>query len=151
MRNDILRKKDQIAQWIKEGQYKVFMCRELQCQEHTLNRCLEKLGFDYKGNQCHKGKRIPGTRKSALEYSKGISCKSYILKEKLIEEGIKKRQCEKCKRTKWLGRAIPLELHHKDGNHYNNEFSNLVITCPTCHAIDEQDARELTKSKKHRN
>lgn len=151
MRNDILQKKKQILKWIEQQQSKAFMCRAFQCQEHTFDRCLIKLGINYKGNQGRKGRKYEPTRKSALEYSKSTYVNSNILKRKLFEDGIKERKCEKCRRTKWLGRAIPLELHHKDGNHYNNEFSNLVINCPTCHAIDEQDARELTKSKKHRN
>ena len=32
---------------------------------------------------------------------------------------------------------IPLELHHKDGNHFNNNFDNLQILCPNCHSIQE--------------
>jgi hypothetical protein len=34
----------------------------------------------------------------------------------------------------WNDKPIPLELHHKDGDHFNNELSNLQILCPNCHA-----------------
>ena len=37
----------------------------------------------------------------------------------------------------WLDEEIPLELHHIDGNHYNNSFENLIILCPNCHALEE--------------
>jgi len=37
----------------------------------------------------------------------------------------------------WLDEEIPLELHHIDGNHYNNSFENLMILCPNCHALEE--------------
>ena len=30
---------------------------------------------------------------------------------------------------------IPLELHHKDGNKFNNNLSNLELLCPNCHAF----------------
>lgn len=36
--------------------------------------------------------------------------------------------------TEWNGKPIPLELHHKDGNHYNNDLTNLEVLCPNCHA-----------------
>ena len=32
---------------------------------------------------------------------------------------------------------IPLELHHKDGNRYNNQLDNLMLLCPNCHALTE--------------
>jgi 5-methylcytosine-specific restriction endonuclease McrA len=37
----------------------------------------------------------------------------------------------------WQGVKLPLELHHKDGDHFNNEFDNLQILCPNCHSIQE--------------
>lgn len=43
--------------------------------------------------------------------------------------------CENCKRTRWEGQPIPLELHHDDGNSDNNEPENLSIICPNCHAL----------------
>lgn len=74
-------------------------------------------------------------RKTALEIikdSKVIS--SHKLKERLIEDGIKERRCENCGLTEWMGKIIPLELHHKDGNHSNNDLDNLQLLCPNCHA-----------------
>ena len=74
-------------------------------------------------------------RKTALEIindSKVIS--SHSLKERLIEDGIKERKCENCGLSEWMSKCIPLELHHKDGNHANNNLDNLQILCPNCHA-----------------
>ena len=34
-----------------------------------------------------------------------------------------------------MGEKIPLELHHKDGDHFINDFDNLQILCPNCHAL----------------
>ena len=62
------------------------------------------------------------------------------IKEKLIRDGIKLHQCEKCGLTEWNGKPIPLELHHKDGDHYNNEMSNLEILCPNCHAQEPNNS-----------
>jgi 5-methylcytosine-specific restriction endonuclease McrA len=33
-----------------------------------------------------------------------------------------------------MGEPIPLELHHIDGNHNNNDLSNIQLLCPNCHA-----------------
>ena len=58
-----------------------------------------------------------------------------MLKQKLIKDGIKEEKCELCGLSVWLNTRLPLELHHKDGNHYNNNLENLQILCPNCHAI----------------
>ena len=44
------------------------------------------------------------------------------------------RKCEKCGLQEWQGQKIPLQVHHIDGNHYNNVIDNLQILCPNCHA-----------------
>lgn len=30
-----------------------------------------------------------------------------------------------------------MELHHKNGNHQDNDLDNLMILCPNCHSIQE--------------
>ena len=62
---------------------------------------------------------------------------TFRLKTRLIKEGLKDRHCENCRRRKWLGEEIPLELHHKDGNRKNNQRSNLELLCPNCHALTD--------------
>ena len=32
---------------------------------------------------------------------------------------------------------LALQLHHIDGDHENNEVSNLTFLCPNCHAITD--------------
>lgn len=44
------------------------------------------------------------------------------------------RKCEVCNLDSWNGKDIPLEIHHKDGNHLNNELNNLQLLCCNCHA-----------------
>lgn len=50
------------------------------------------------------------------------------LKKRLFKEGILEEKCAIC------GEIKHLEMHHLDGNPYNNELSNLQILCPNCHA-----------------
>ena len=35
----------------------------------------------------------------------------------------------------WLGKAIPLELDHINGNNKDNCLENLRLLCPNCHAL----------------
>lgn len=46
-------------------------------------------------------------------------------------------KCEMCGNEKWLGQKIKLEVHHKDGDHYNNILDNLQLLCPNCHSMTE--------------
>jgi 5-methylcytosine-specific restriction endonuclease McrA len=46
-------------------------------------------------------------------------------------------KCNTCGNDKWQDKDIPLELEHKDGNHFNNERSNLELLCPNCHALTD--------------
>lgn len=55
----------------------------------------------------------------------------------LISFGYKESKCESCNLSLWLGKDIPLELHHVDGNRSNWKLSNLQILCPNCHAMTD--------------
>jgi len=65
----------------------------------------------------------------------GSKIKSSVLLSKLLKCGIKKNMCEICQRTEWCDQPIPLELHHLDCNHTNNELSNLQVLCSNCHSL----------------
>lgn len=60
-----------------------------------------------------------------------------LVKKRLLNEGIKPHQCEKCLNTEWNSKIIPLELNHIDGNRHNHHISNLEFLCPNCHAQTE--------------
>ena len=86
---------------------------------------------------------------------------SNVIKDKIIREKTIEYKCANCGCTgEWFGKTISLQLHHKDGNHNNNELSNLEFLCPNCHAatdsysrnkkikIDERKVIELIKEGK---
>lgn len=70
------------------------------------------------------------------------------LKMRLIEAGHKEHRCEHCGLTEWLGKPIPLQLHHKDGNHNNNTIDNLELLCPNCHSLTDTYAGRNIKNKR---
>ena len=57
------------------------------------------------------------------------------LAKRLLAEQILPRRCYSCNRTRWLDGAIPLELHHVNGDRSSNQLSNLRLLCPNCHAL----------------
>ena len=93
------------------------------------------MDIDYAGNQGGKGIKTAPQYKTAEEYIQLTYVKSHVLKLKLIRDGIKEEKCEICGISSWQGEKLPLELHHKDGDHYNNNLENLQILCPNCHSI----------------
>ena len=57
------------------------------------------------------------------------------IKKNLIEKfGYK---CQICNLSEWLNKPISLELDHIDGNHFNDEETNLRLLCPNCHSQTE--------------
>lgn len=78
------------------------------------------------------------------------------LRDRLIKSTILSARCSRCGITTWLDGPAPLELHHRDGNHHNNNLTNLEILCSNCHAQTEtycrrktQENQEKTHARKH--
>jgi len=85
----------------------------------------------------NKGKKF-GPKRPIEDYlSNKYSILSYKLKARLLEEEFFDHKCYKCLNEFWLENLIPLELHHIDGNHDNNNLSNLTLLCPNCHALTD--------------
>ena len=93
------------------------------------------MGITYNGNQGGKDIKVDPKRKSALEILDSSSFTNATKRKRLIEDGIKEAKCECCGLSEWMGKPIPLELHHKDFNHNNNTLENIVILCSNCHMV----------------
>lgn len=95
----------------------------------------------FKINQSGKGRRKnAGSRRIPLAEiftGKVKTFQSHKLRKRLILEGWKDARCENCQLSSWQNHTIPLELHHKDGNRYNNTLANLALLCPNCHALTD--------------
>lgn len=150
MRNDILERKNDILLWIEQELPKTEIAKRLCCKIGTLNTYLDKLGIEYKGQQAKKGQAKGGIRYYSLDdyLSRCTYIKSEVYKKYLIKFGVKKAECECCKNTTWNNQPIPLELHHVDGNHYNNALDNVQLLCPNCHAQTSTNSGKNTA--KHR-
>lgn len=116
-----------------------------------IKKVVLKLGIDvshFVGKSYNKGRSFP--KKDALAYCfYGSSVSSHSLKQRLIRDGYKQAKCEICGTESWRDETVPLELDHKDSNHWNNEIENLQIICPNCHALETR-RRSAEKSYKRR-
>ena len=134
---------DDVIQMIRDNKPLREIAKFLEVKVHTLKRWLIDSGITYNGNQGSRG--IPHIKQRISVYAylgTNKSIESKTLKKKLIQEGLKERRCECCGNDLWIGVPIPLELHHKDGNHYNNALDNLEILCSNCHSIKHNYSQE---------
>ena len=147
MRKDIYTSKEQIMQWIEEGHPKAYMCRQLKCRPQTLDSALKSWGVSYKGNSSIRGVDTNyAPKKSELEvFLSKDYITSYKIKHRLYNEGVKVSMCERCGVTDWLGKPLTMQLHHIDGDRFNNNLPNLQILCPNCHTQTDTYAKPLHK------
>lgn len=106
-------------------------------------------------NRVHSRKRYTEKEVRELYLSNKFAVCSSALRPLLLKVGLKEHVCELCKETTWMGYPIPLELHHINGNHYDNTESNLMLICPNCHTIltqkeqlDKKQAKEEARKKR---
>lgn len=69
--------------------------------------------------------------------SKYLYKNSDSLRKRLIREGYKECKCKLCGNSEWLGRPLSIQLHHINGNHFDNHLENLQLLCPNCHSQTE--------------
>ena len=89
----------------------------------------------------------------------GIPDEEYFKKDKLIKGSeLMKRlvnktgreyKCECCGIKEWNGKPISLQIHHIDGDHFNNTLENLQILCPNCHSQTKTFCGNKNKKSNH--
>ena len=93
---------------------------------NTIRRHIVRLDLDVSH---HTGKGWNKENYSILSNSSSNrTVKAFLLREY-------GHKCWHCKNTEWMGRPVPLELDHIDGNNSNNRLENLRILCCNCHAL----------------
>lgn len=92
-----------------------------------------------------------GWNKNNFDYSRfkyGNSIKVANALPALVD--LRGHKCEQCGNITWNNQKIPLEIHHLDGNHLNNDLNNLQLLCPNCHAqTDNYKGRNQKKRKEY--
>ena len=111
----------------------------------TLSKYIRLYDIDtthFTGQTWNKGlKNVDKTARVKLKdiLKEDTNFKCDTLKKRLLAEGILEYKCgnPSCGISEWQGKEITLELHHINGNHYDNRIENLILLCPNCHSQTE--------------
>lgn len=107
----------------------------------SVTRRLQVLGIDpskLDGQAWSRGLQVARPRRPLEEILvRGIELTTSDLRRRLLDEGVLQPRCVSCGLDMWLGRPIPLQLDHVDGDRTNNLLENLRVLCPTCHALTD--------------
>jgi Zn finger protein HypA/HybF involved in hydrogenase expression len=146
MGKNIIIKKEQAEEIVKNCYSIADFCRAIGWQPRGDNykifhRYVKEYNLDishFTGQKSNIGNKLNFKNElSAKDYAKSKCVRGQTLIKKLLKENIKERKCESCGLTEWKGEEIPLELHHIDGNHFNNDLDNLQLLCPNCHSLTD--------------
>lgn len=111
----------------------------------TAKNVIEYYGFDISHfeHQAHNKGQFDYSR---FRYGNNIKIAGAL--DALV--ALKGHQCENCGLSAWLDQPISLEIHHKDGDHLNNEIENLQLLCPNCHSFTKNwRGKNISKSEKN--
>lgn len=144
MRNNLY-SKEQLETIIKTCYSYAEVLRKLEKRQtggnqSVLKRYIERYQIDishFTGQrwQINKTSEEIARRKMNTILRNNTNYKSFYLKKRLIESELKENKCEICGIGKiWNNKPITLELHHINGDHYDNRLENLQILCPNCHS-----------------
>lgn len=118
----------------------------------TLKRKILEYGLSighFSGRREVRGEEHFAYKDAASYLSYGTNIQSSKLRDKLLRENILEHRCHICGGREWMGKPIPLQLHHIDGDFRNNSIENLQLLCPNCHAQTENYRGKSLKTPRH--
>lgn len=68
------------------------------------------------------------------------------IKKRMLRDKIKPHRCERCGLEKWENFPIPLELHHLNGDRWDNRLENIQFLCPNCHSLTDNFSGKKAKT-----
>ncbi len=114
-------------------------------ETRSLKITMKKWGFSYEAYKSAARRGEITLWKSMCSYSldellaflsgkRAIPSHRRLLRKAMVASGTPNR-CACCKRSKWRGHPLALDLDHVDGDPWNNTIENLRLLCPNCHSI----------------
>lgn len=145
------KKVKRIATHYNNSKTKLFFC-DIKCKyeaQHIKNifrktkiircyKCDKSIEVDYRASKKICETCNPHRVRRKIDWSKVLSGEVVAkyhnsLRKYLLDNHIKENKCETCGISTWLTKKIKIQVHHIDGNKYNNVIDNLTMACPNCH------------------
>lgn len=105
---------------------------------HSVRKCIEAFGFSAASWSDAVRRGVVLARPTATPIAELLVSDTYRgrynLKLRLLREGLKQNQCERCGLTDWCNEPLTLALHHINGTRNDNRLENLQLLCPNCHS-----------------
>ena len=104
----------------------------------SMRQCKARFGFSSEAwrDAVKRGDIVPRDRRIPLEDLLVVGRRTGRghLKARLVEAGLKENRCEICGITRWMGKPVSMQLHHKNGDGSDNRLENIQFLCGTCHS-----------------
>jgi 5-methylcytosine-specific restriction endonuclease McrA len=121
---------------------------------HSIAECRREFGFgrDTWRAAVRRGAITQRPRLEPLEdvLAAGRPRSRQHVKARLLSAGVKIQQCDTCGLSDWLGAPISLELHHINGDGFDNRLQNLQLLCPNCHSQTDTWGARNRRKRMHR-
>jgi 5-methylcytosine-specific restriction endonuclease McrA len=107
----------------------------------SVRQCSERFGFNLASwsQAVRRGAIVPRPQELPIEelLVAGKKRGRENLKRRLLAAGLKENRCERCGIVDWLGKPLSLQLHHVNGDGFDNRLENLELLCGNCHSQTE--------------
>jgi hypothetical protein len=104
----------------------------------SLRECMKRFGFSRHawGNAVKRGDIVPRDWVMPIEMLLVVGRRTQRghLKRRLIREGLKEHRCERCGICEWEGKPLNMQLHHINGDGFDNRLENVELLCANCHS-----------------
>ena len=117
--------------------------------------CMEKFGFspDAWLKAVKRGDIVSRPVATPIEELLIVGRKTsrHHLKNRLLKEDLKENRCEICGITRWMGKPVSMQLHHRNGDGSDNRLENIQLLCGTCHSQTDTygGKKGLRKASRH--
>lgn len=103
---------------------------------HTFRVCRAEFGFSAEAwrKAVKRHDITPRVPRWPLERVLTESTSRFVIKRRLMEEGLLKNECEECGLSSWRGRRLSIHLDHRNGIRDDHRLENLRMLCPNCHS-----------------
>jgi HNH endonuclease len=117
---------------------------------NTYRQCREAFGFSEAAWSKALGRGDLRTRPRAhsVEWVLARSTSRLSVKRTLLRAGLLENRCDECGITEWRGRALAIQIDHRNGVRHDHRLENLRMLCPNCHSQTETFAAKNRQRKK---